>query len=732
MNAMVEIRETFFQECDEQLGELEAGLLAMDEGRSDVETVNAVFRAVHSIKGGAGAFQLNELVQFAHTFESTLELIRKGTLTVSKEIVRTLLKAADLLTDLIQVCRTEQDIDPDCSRAIIGELRAYSCTSSGVDDAQPSAAVDTEVIEFQPIQLCIPESSEAAKRPEEEKQVYAISFRPAAAMYQTGNDGLYILRELARLGGLELSCDATAVPQLNEIDPEGAYLTWEMLLTSDCQLPQIHEIFEFVVDECELAIAVLPSRTLSGSGEARIAEQPNCEEPVSLEVRTPTADGLRGSGLWPIMPAIDNDSVAAMGSDDQEDREAEVGRKSSSLDSNTAAPSAGTIRVDLERVDRLINLVGELVINQAMLSQLVFDAGIARARNVAAGLDELEQLSREIQESVMAIRAQPVKPLFQRMGRIVREVSDATGKVVRLRTEGESTEIDRTVIERLADPLTHMIRNAIDHGLEKPDARRASGKPEQGEVLLTAAHRSGRVVIEISDDGAGINRELVKKIAIQKKLVGADVQLNEAEIDNLLFLPGFSTADQVSSISGRGVGMDVVKRSIQVLGGTISISSRPGIGTKFSMSLPLTLAVLDGMVVKAADQSLLVPLAAIVETLKPSMHEIHEIGTGGLVLANRGGFIPMIDVAKVLGFSVDEPRNNGRVVIMVETQDGNRTALLVDEIRDQRQVVIKSLAANYGQVAGIAAATILGDGRIALILDVDAIVATAGKSSVGV
>ena len=367
------------------------------------------------------------------------------------------------------------------------------------------------------------------------------------------------------------------------------------------------------------------------------------------------------------------------------------------------------------------------MINQAMLSQRVMEAGLARSSSVAAGLGALEQLTREIQEGVMAIRAQPVKPLFQRMSRIVRELTDATGKSVRLRTEGEATEVDRTVIERLADPLTHMIRNAVDHGVEAPAVREAAGKPSQGEVKLSAAHRSGRIVIEVSDDGAGIDRQRVRAIAVKKELIPADAQLSDADIDNLLFLPGFSTATSVSNISGRGVGMDVVKRSIQALGGRISISSRPGFGSTFSMSLPLTLAVLDGMVVKVADQTLVVPLTAIVETLRPKRSDVHALGVNARVISDRGGFAPLIDVGQELGYRKTPADPFGGVVLVVETEVSTRCALVVDAIHDQRQVVIKSLEANYRQVPGIAAATILGDGRVALILDIDTFVARTNR-----
>jgi two-component system chemotaxis sensor kinase CheA len=513
------------------------------------------------------------------------------------------------------------------------------------------------------------------------------------------------------MGDVSISCDAGSLPPLDKLDPEGAYLRWRVELSTKEDVEAIHELFEFVVDDCELEIA---STSSSAKGEApqRAQVPPVAANPPEND-RAPTDGG----------GARDDDAPSAgtaTAALEAEKARSEPGK------TEAAAP---TIRVDLERVDRLINLVGELVINQAMLSQRVMEAGLARSSSVAAGLGALEQLTREIQEGVMAIRAQPVKPLFQRMSRIIRELTDATGKSVRLRTEGDATEVDRTVIERLADPLTHMVRNAVDHGVEAPDARAAAGKAAQGEVKLSAAHRSGRIVIEVSDDGAGIDRARVRAIAVKKELIGADAQLSDGEIDNLLFLPGFSTATTVSNISGRGVGMDVVKRSIQALGGRISISSRPGYGSTFSLSLPLTLAVLDGMVVKVADQTLVVPLTAIVETLRPKRSDVHAIGVNARVISDRGGFVPLIDVGQELGYRKVATDPLDGVVLVVETEVSTRCALVVDAIHDQRQVVIKSLEANYRQVPGIAAATILGDGRVALILDIDTFVARTNRAA---
>ncbi|MBV9078388.1 MAG: chemotaxis protein CheA, partial [Methylobacteriaceae bacterium] len=367
--------------------------------------------------------------------------------------------------------------------------------------------------------------------------------------------------------------------------------------------------------------------------------------------------------------------------------------------------------------------------NQAMLSQRVFESGLARSSGVAVGLDDLELLTREIQDSVMAIRAQPVKSVFQRMPRLVREVASATGKQVRLVVEGEGTEVDKTVIERLTDPITHMIRNAIDHGLEKPGKRQEVGKPEEGTVRLSALHRSGRIVIEVADDGGGIDRKRVRQIAVDKGLVAPDSALTDEEIDNLIFMPGFSTAETVSDISGRGVGMDVVRRSIQALGGRISITSRPGLGSTFTLSLPLTLAVLDGMVVSVCGQTLVVPLTAVMETLQPKPSELRALRGSVPLLSLRDRYIPVIDIGQRLGFRDDALEPTSGVALLVEGEDGRSAAFLVDSILGQRQVVIKSLEANYRRVVGIAAATILGDGRVALIVDVDAVLAIPHQES---
>ena len=697
MDAMAAIRKTFFQECEEQLAELESGLIAMEQGDTDSERVNAVFRAVHSVKGGAGAFDLEDLVRFAHVFETALDEVRNERLAPEPHVLKVMLRAADVLADLVVAARDEVPFDEARSNALTEELVKLAGEGGHKEEEEDT---DDEPFVFQPVQVDMSALMSFGDDDSSSLNHYNVIFTPKTALYANANEAAVLLRELGRVGEAKTTCGWADLPLLPDLDPEGAYLTWTIDLKTEKGENEIREVFEFVDGDCELDVQLqLPD--MAEAPPLFAAEEPETE--VKDEVIAPPVKAAPAAAPAPAPAAAPQRAEAAP--------------------PQAVAAAQATIRVDLDRVDRLINLVGELVINQAMLAQRVSEAGLARSSAVAEGLDELEDLSREIQESVMAIRAQPVKPVFQRMSRIVREVADATGKIVRLVTEGETTEVDKTVIERLTDPLTHMIRNAVDHGIESEEKRIAAGKPAEGTVRVSASHRSGRVVIEIADDGAGINRPRVREIAIRKGLIAADAQLTDDEIDNLIFLPGFSTAATISDISGRGVGMDVVKRSIQALGGRVFITSRPGLGSTFTMSLPLTLAVMDGMVLTVSDQTLVVPISAIVETLRPAAADIHGMGGDSRVVAIRNSFLPMVDVGQELGFR-DEPCDPlSGVAMLVEADGGSRSVLLVDGIQGQRQVVIKSLEANYYLVPGIAAATILGDGRVALILDIDTLVA---------
>jgi two-component system chemotaxis sensor kinase CheA len=728
---MNEIKEIFFQECEEQLAELESGLLKLNDGDRDPETVNAVFRAVHSIKGGAGAFGLDDLVSFAHVFETTLDCVRSNKLEPSQDVLKVMLKSADVLADLVSASRDGGSVEESRSRTLVKELEALAngeappaahAEAPKPAAAKAEAAKPTDDSGFQPVPFTF-EGFGDDEEPVVQGSTYEISFKPRRELYSKGNEAALLLRDLSRLGEMSINCDMDALPDLDKMDPEDSYFSWKVSIKTSKSEEDIRSVFEFAEWDCDLEVKL-------AAADTRGEELPMVPVPFDLSAldETPIAEEKPASS--PAAATVSKPASAAPARAEKKETPAAAAAAAAQNNAAAAAAAAGqTIRVDLDRVDRLINLVGELVINQAMLSQSVVENDATGTSAVNMGLEELQQLTREIQDSVMAIRAQPVKPVFQRMSRIVREVADMVGKSIRLVTEGENTEVDKTVIDKIAEPLTHMIRNAVDHGIESPEKREAAGKDPEGTIKLTAKHRSGRILIELQDDGGGINRERVRQKAIDNDLISPDANLSDEEIDNLIFAPGFSTADAISDISGRGVGMDVVKRSIQALGGRISISSRPGLGSTFTMSLPLTLAVLDGMVVTVAGQTLVVPLTAIVETLQPEASAIHSFGATQRLISIRNSFCPLVDVGRILNFRSTQANPVEGVALLVESEGGGQRALMVDAIQGQRQVVIKSLEANYTHVPGIAAATILGDGRVALILDVDAVVAASRGQS---
>ena len=730
MDAFEAIKVTFFQECDELLADLEAKLMLLEQGQTDLETINAVFRAVHSVKGGAGAFGLEALVRFAHVFETLMDELRSGRKPCDTITIKTLLRASDVLADHIQAAQgLIPQVDEGRSAALVAELEML--THGG--EAPPPVEDEDDDFGFMPMAFDMAlDETVAAPEPEPEPEAvgWRIVFKPMGRMYANANETGLLLRELGRLGPTTVVMDDSETPTLDALSVEDGCLTWTVDLDAAVDEAAVREVFDFVESDCELTITPLGA-TLGGADmSATFEDEPAAILPagddLDIAALLAKASGAVADPVPETIPfaAIEPEPAPVVATPAPTPVAAAPVAASAPV-----APAPVTIRVDLDRVDRLINVVGELVIQQAMLSQRVLESGLARSSGIALGLEDLELLTREIQDSVMAIRAQPVKSVFQRMPRLVREVADMVSKQVRLVTVGEDTEVDKTVVERLAEPITHMLRNAIDHGLESPEEREAAGKPAEGTVRLAALHRSGRIVIEIADDGKGINRPRVRGIAVDRGLIAEDAVLTDDEVDNLIFLPGFSTAETVTDVSGRGVGMDVVRRSIQALGGRISISSVPGKGSTFTLSLPLTLAVLDGMVVSAAGQTLVAPLSAIVESLTPRIEDVHYVGGHDAVIRFREEFVPMVDVGRVMGFRDDATTLTGGVVMIVETEAGSRAALLVDAINGQRQVVIKSLETHYRQVDGVSAATILGDGSVALILDIDALVIAGRRKS---
>ena len=507
---------------------------------------------------------------------------------------------------------------------------------------------------------------------------YRIRFRPFRSLYETANEPQLLFRALESLGEMDLQIDLDPLPELTALDPAETYLSWTVTLRGVESEDAIREVFEFVEDECELVVEPV--------GEV-------VEDAAPVVVETSATDVV----------AAPETGVSTAG---------KPGSQTSS------------IRVDLGRVDRLVDMVGELVIAQAVALESLSDLIDIRHVHQLQALEDLTMRTRQLQEGVMAIRMQPLKAVFSRFPRVVRDLSKKLGKQVRLDISGETTEVDKTIIEELSDPLTHMIRNCMDHGLETPEERKAAGKPEEGIVALSAEQRNGRILIRIRDDGRGLNLERVFAKAVENGLVDADAELSKEEIEALIFMPGFSTAAEISDVSGRGVGMDVVRRNIQKLGGRVTVESTPGEGSAFTLALPLTLAVLDGMLVSVAGERYVVPLTAIVETVCPDEQSVRQMPDGEAVMNIRGEAIRLIDVCKALGLSrVGQPEPLRKLAVIVETEFGKRIGLIVDELLGQQQVVIKSLEANYRSISGVAGTAILGDGRVRLILDIDGLAA---------
>lgn len=687
-----DIQQIFFVECEEALEAAETGLDACRAGTHDSETINAIFRAVHSIKGGAGAFGHLAMQAFTHSFETLLADIREGKLDLTAELVDLLLLALDCLRDHVEAVR-EGSAPPE-DRELLGRLEAAllgPTSAQAPPVAQPLHAplddLDALLDELSaPPSAGSPASSEASTSAE-----WRVHIRPHSGAMTNGTEPVLWLRELSLLGGRCEACDLTALPDLDQLVVTEGYLGWTFVMPASVSQAEVAEIFDFAGDDVSIAMgneaSMPPPRLPSDAGPT---PQPKVEPIRKTEAASTPAKAARS--------------------------EAESGAPGN-------APSQ-SVRIDLKKLDKLIDGVGELVIAQAMLTQRLANEGLAHIEELAL----LDTLVRDIQEHAMAFRAQPISSVFGRVPRLLRELATSTGKHVRLAVSGESTELDKTVIERLSEPMTHLIRNAVDHGIEPPEERRAAGKDPEGTLTLSAEQKSGRIVIRISDDGRGIDRARVLAKAIANGLVSPDAELSDDEIHQLVFAPGFSTAATVSNISGRGVGMDVVRQNVKDLGGRITIESTPGKGTTFTLALPLTLAISDGMIVQLGDQSLVIPLAHVIESLRPSRSDIKGLGTRRQMLNARGVFVPIVPLGQMTGAlnPIDDPCEG--VLVLVETEGHGRAALLVDTITDQRQFVIKSLDTHYRQVDSVAGATILGNGKVALIVDVDYVARNAAST----
>ncbi|HWJ88693.1 MAG TPA: chemotaxis protein CheA [Pelagibacterium sp.] len=713
MSDLDEFKATYFDECSELLLELEEQFAAIQDGDRDGDRLNAVFRAIHSIKGGGGAFGFDALVRFAHSFETLLDYVRDGKVELSEDVVVLCIRAIDIVADFVEAARQEQPLAPDYGaeeKAQFDALcRGEALAGAGAPDAD-DGLMDEFDLDFTPVMVNLEaDQYEHPTTGASEQTVWTIRFAPFATLYERANDPLLLLRELALLGTMTVTAELAPIPALAEFEPFGVYCAWIIELASETVTEDaIREVFEFVDGDC--AITIERSAAVASTLEpdefpsfALLAEEAQAE-------RTFIASGEPDEII--AEPAL----VAPVASKDVTGPSAVAPAESG----GGRAVGMQSIRVDLDKVDRVVNMVGELVITQSMLTQQMDDAIRDRYQELVRGIEVLAQTTRGLQDAVMAIRAQPVKSVFSRMPRLVRELATRTGKKIRLETVGENTEIDKTVIEQLSDPLTHMVRNSADHGIEDVAARIASGKPETGTIRLSAEQAGGNIIIVVEDDGQGINRERVLQLARDRGVVGPDQQLTDEQIDNLIFAPGFSTVSEVSDISGRGVGMDVVLSNIKKIGGSVHVRSRAGRGTRMTLRLPLTLAVLDVMLVKVAGAPYVIPLSSIVETIQNSRADFGHMPSGGKVLQVRGDYVQVVDLAQRFAMVPAETEDN-RFVVLCEAEGDSKIALVVDDIIGQQQVVIKSLEENFERIEGIAGGTILGDGNVALIVDVQSL-----------
>jgi len=650
--------QTFFEEAEELLVQMEQLLLEVDIESPDAEALNAIFRAAHSIKGGAATFGFTALTETTHIFENLLDRTRRRELALSRVIIDTFLETKDVLHDQLNAYRNGTEPDPETLARICAVLQQLAQEAGG----EPAHAAAPA-----PVPAAAP--APAATSAGGNLKVRLIKVSAA--------DQALLREELANLGEIT-----------GQQEEDGDLTIW---LNSQCSADDIIAVCCFVIDDKQIVVESAPA------SEAPAAAAAPAPAPVAAPAPAPAA----------VAPAA---APAA--------KEKEKAKPAAAAAAH--GPDAGSIRVPTEKVDQIINLVGELVITQSMLAQTASSLDPVLFDRLFSGMGQLERNARDLQEAVMSIRMMPMDYVFSRFPRLVRDLASKLGKQIDLVTFGKATELDKGLIERIIDPLTHLVRNSLDHGIEVPEKRVAAGKEPTGQLILSAQHAGGNIVIEVSDDGGGLNRERILAKAMQNGLPGISESMPDDEVWQLIFAPGFSTAEVVTDVSGRGVGMDVVKRNIQEMGGHVEISSRPGLGTTTRIVLPLTLAILDGMSVRTGEETFILPLNCVMESLQPKSEDVHTAANGERVMNVRGEYLPLLELHKVFNVAnaVQEPTQGIAVILAAE---GKRFALLVDQLIGQHQVVLKNLETNYRKVPCISAATILGDGSVALIVDVGAL-----------
>jgi len=678
----------FFEESFEGLDVMEQELLNLEED-TDLENINTVFRAAHSIKGGSATFNFSQVAEFTHVMETLLDEMRDGKRDISREIIDLLLKSVDCLRGMLNKLQDGDDVNNDYVELVdyFNQLLSNESSDNTNDNSNSNKENSLEV-----------EGSIASLTNEQCDSAtlgFTIKFVPENYILQTGNEPVRMFKELEGLGGLSVKADLSKVPNFEDLNPELCFISWELQLETKDKESDIRDVFEWVDADCLLEVVKFSDKSTEEDSDNKSIDKESKRE-AEPELISTVENVTPISEIKKLVP---------------------LKKEKEPLKSSKKSSSAASIRVGIDKVDTLIDLVGELVITQSMLGELGENFDVSKLEQLVSGLRDLESNTRELQESVMRIRMLPIGFIFNRMPRMVRDLSAQLGKNIELDIKGEDTELDKTVMEKIGDPLTHLVRNALDHGIESNQKRADDGKHEEGKVTLNAFHQGGNIIIEIEDNGGGINPEIIYKKAVEKGLIEDGIEIPEAQIIGLIMEPGFSTAEVVSDVSGRGVGLDVVKRNINNLGGSVEISSVVGKGTKFTIRLPLTLAILDGQLIRSADEVYVIPLASIVESIPLSGIKITKIAGNMSVYKNGNEYIPIVDLREEFAIKTEKQSTNEGLIAIVEGEN-RKIAIKIDELLGQQQVVIKSLESHYKCIQGVSGATILGDGRVSLILDI--------------
>ncbi len=696
-------KSSFREEAEELLGQLESTLLELEDAPSDAELLNAAFRAIHTVKGSAGMFGFDEIARFTHDLENVLDKARAGKIGISRDFIdltlrgrdhiRALLSAEDALTEELR--RTSDELAEECRKLAAG-AEGPGPGGEG-DDAGPGAQVPEDIGAG---------GEEPGGSPATRPKTYFIRFRPGPDIFRNGTRVFSLLSDLAELGECTLVPHVHEIPVLAEIDPEKCYTFWEGFLTTEADRNAIRDVFIFVESDSSLTIQDIDETQINDSRNKRLGEilvqyqnVPPEEISRALSAQKRLGEILVEKGIIS-KDTLDTTLAGQNHAKKIQDKTAE------------AAGVLSSVRVASGKLDQLVDLVGELVTLQARLSRTSLDL---KEVSLAAISEQFERLIAQLRDNTMSIRMLPIGSTFNKFRRVVRDLSTELGKEADLLTEGAETELDKTVIERLNDPLVHIIRNSLDHGIESPKDREAEGKPRKGTILLKAQHSGAYVLISVKDDGAGLNAEAIRAKAVERGIVAPGQELSDAEINQLIFHPGFSTAKTVTKVSGRGVGMDVVKREIDSLGGSVSISTEKGRGTEMTLKIPLTLAIIEGLLVAVGGEYYVVPLSSVDGCIEIPKQDLEKVGERRII-PYRGDLLPFVDLRSY--FDIPGQTPDIAQIVIANTQD-SRIGFVVDNVIGDYQTVIKPLGRMYKDVTGVSGATILGDGTVALILDVN-------------